>query len=152
MIRLVKGAYWDLELITAEQKNWLVPVYGEKQQTDACFERCTELLLENHDVIRLGIASHNVRSIAQAMARARSLNVPGGRLEFQVLWGMGDVLKKAILKAGYPVRVYIASGELLPGMSFLVRRIIENTSQTGFLFQSLGAGVPIKELLKAPQE
>ncbi len=152
LVRLVKGAYWDWEIIAAEQRNWPVPVYREKRQTDACFERCTQLLLENHDVIRLGVASHNIRSIAQAMARASALNVPRESLEFQVLWGMGDLLKKAILKADYAVRVYIASGELLPGMSFLVRRIIENTSQTGFLFQSLGAGVPVKELLKAPQE
>ena len=151
LVRLVKGAYWDGEIITAAQKRWPIPVYREKWQTDMCFERCTDLLLENCDVIRLGVASHNIRSIAQAMAKTSILGVPQDRLEFQVLWGMGDCLMKAILRMGYSVRVYIASGELLPGMGFLVRRIIENTSQTGFLFQSLGAGVPVEELLKNPQ-
>jgi len=152
LVRLVKGAYWDWEIITAAQKRWPIPVYREKWQTDASFERCTDLLLENCDVIRLGVASHNIRSIAQAMAKASILNVPRDRLEFQVLLGMGDQLKKAILRMGNSVRVYMASGELLPGMGFLVRRIIENTAQTGFLFQSLGAGVPVKELLKSPQD
>jgi len=151
LVRLVKGAYWDGEIITAAQKRWPIPVYREKWQTDMCFERCTDLLLENCDVIRLGVASHNIRSIAQAMTKAYIRHVPRDRLEFQVLQGMGDCLMKAILRMGYPVRVYIASGELLPGMGFLVRRIIENTSQTGFLFQSLGAGVPVEELLKSPQ-
>ena len=151
LVRLVKGAYWDWETITAAQKGVPSPVYGEKWQTDASFERCTNLLLENYDVIRLGVASHNIRSIAQAMAKASILDVPQDRLEFQVLLGMGDLLKKAILRMGYPMRVYMASGELLPGMGYLVRRIIENTSQTGFLFQSLGTGVPVEELLKSPQ-
>ena len=152
LVRLVKGAYWDWEIITATQKRWPIPVYREKWQTDICFERCTDLLLENCDVIRLGVASHNIRSIAQAMAKASILNVPRDRLEFQVLLGMGDLLKKAILKMGNSVKVYMASGELLPGMSYLVRRIIENSAQTGFLFQSLGTGVPVKELLKSPQD
>jgi len=152
LVRLVKGAYWDWEIITAAQKRWSIPVYREKWQTDASFERCTDLLLENCDVIRLGVASHNIRSIAQAMAKASILDVPRGRLEFQVLLGMGDLLRKAILRMGYSVRVYMASGELLPGMGYLVRRIIENTAQTGFLFQSLGTGVPVKELLKSPQD
>ena len=151
LVRLVKGAYWDWEIITAAQKRWSIPVYREKWQTDASFERCTDLLLENCDVIRLGVASHNIRSIAQAMAKASILNVPRDRLEFQVLLGMGDLLKKAILRMGNSVKVYMASGELLPGMGFLVRRIIENTAQTGFLFQSLGTGVPVKELLESPQ-
>ena len=151
LVRLVKGAYWDWETITAAQKGVPSPVYGEKWQTDASFERCTNLLLENCDVIRLAVASHNIRSIAQAMAKASILDVPRDRLEFQVLLGMGDRLKKAILRMGYPMRVYMASGELLPGMGYLVRRIIENTSQTGFLFQSLGTGVPVEELLKSPQ-
>jgi len=151
LVRLVKGAYWDWEIITAEQKGWPIPVYREKWQTDASFERCTDLLLENCDVTRLGIGSHNIRSIAQAMAKASVLNTPRDRLEFQVLAGMGDLLREAILRMGYPVRVYMASGELLPGMGYLVRRIIENTAQTGFLFQSLGACIPVEELLKSPQ-
>ena len=151
LVRLVKGAYWDWEIITAEQKGWPIPVYREKWQTDASFERCTDLLLENGDIIRLGVASHNIRSIAQAMAKASTLNTTRDRLEFQVLAGMGDLLRKAILRMGYPVRVYVASGELLPGMGYLVRRIIENTAQTGFLFQSLVACIPVEELLKSPQ-
>ena len=70
-------------------KRWPILVYKEKWQTDMCFERCTDLLLENRDVIRLAVASHNIRSNAQAMAKAMAkayiLDVPRDRLEFQVL-------------------------------------------------------------------
>ncbi len=150
MMRLVKGAYWDWEVIAAKQKGLPIPVYQEKWQTDMSYERCTRLVLENSDVVHLAVASHNFRTIAQAMANFEFLGIAPGKLEFQVLMGMGDHLKKAILGMGYPVTVYVPSGELLPGMAFLVRRIIENTSQTGFLFLSMGERVPVEELIENP--
>lgn len=151
LMRLVKGAYWDWEVIAAKQKGLPIPVYQEKWQTDMNYERCTSLVLDNNDIVRLAVASHNYRTIVQAMAKSKSLGVAPDKLEFQVLMGMGDPLKKAIPMLGYTVTVYVPSGELLPGMAFLVRRIIENTSQTGFLFLSIGAGLPIEELMECPQ-
>ena len=38
-VRLIKGAYWDYETINAERMDWPVPVWSEKRETDACFER-----------------------------------------------------------------------------------------------------------------
>ena len=46
-IRLVKGAYWDQELIVANQKNWPPPVFTDKSETDANFERLARIILEN---------------------------------------------------------------------------------------------------------
>ena len=151
LMRLVKGAYWDWEVIAAKQKGTAIPVFAEKWQTDVSYERCTELVLENSDVVHLAVASHNYRTIAQAMAKSRAMGVPTDRLEFQVLMGMGDPLKKAIPRLGFPVCVYVPSGDVVPGMSYLVRRIIENTSQTGFLFLSIGAGLTIDKLMAIPQ-
>jgi RHH-type transcriptional regulator, proline utilization regulon repressor / proline dehydrogenase / delta 1-pyrroline-5-carboxylate dehydrogenase len=149
-VRLVKGAYWDQETIKAVQKDWPQPVYNEKPATDANFETLTEILLENHEHVYAAIGSHNVRSQAHAIAIAKQLNIPARRVEFQVLYGMGDKLAQAIVKQGYRVRVYCPYGELIPGMSYLIRRLLENTANSSFLRQNLEER-PIEELLAVPE-
>ncbi|MBI5187290.1 MAG: bifunctional proline dehydrogenase/L-glutamate gamma-semialdehyde dehydrogenase [Nitrospinae bacterium] len=151
-IRLVKGAYWDFEVINARQKGWPVPVFTSKCETDAQFEKLSRTLLLNSEVARTAIASHNVRSIARAAAQAREYQVPEERIEFQVLYGMGDLIKTALVNLGYDVRVYTPYGELLPGMAYLVRRILENTSNESFLRRSFGEHVPKEKLLAPPDK
>ncbi len=148
-VRLVKGAYWDQETIKAVQQDWPQPVYNEKAATDANFERMTQLLLENHDYLYAAIGSHNVRSQAKAIAIAESLNIPRRRFEMQVLYGMGDRLAKALVQRGHRVRVYAPYGKLLPGMAYLIRRLLENTANSSFLRQSLEEK-PMEELLAPP--
>ncbi|PHJ67626.1 hypothetical protein VF14_05105 [Nostoc linckia z18] len=148
-IRLVKGAYWDQETIKAAQKHWPQPVYNDKAATDANFEVITQLLLENHQYVYSAIGSHNVRSHARAIAIAETLNVPRRRFELQVLYGMGDKVAKALVDRGYRVRVYCPYGELLPGMAYLIRRLLENTANSSFLRQNL-ENRPIEELLAPP--
>ncbi|OUL34937.1 L-glutamate gamma-semialdehyde dehydrogenase [Nostoc sp. 106C] len=148
-IRLVKGAYWDQETIKAAQKHWPQPVYNDKAASDANFETITQLLLENHQYVYAAIGSHNVRSQAKAIAIAESLKVPRRRFEMQVLYGMGDKLAKALVDRGYRVRVYCPYGELLPGMAYLIRRLLENTANSSFLRQNL-ENRPIEELLAPP--
>ncbi|MEH2244695.1 L-glutamate gamma-semialdehyde dehydrogenase [Nostoc sp.] len=148
-IRLVKGAYWDQETIKAAQKHWSQPVYNDKAATDANFETITQLLLENHQYVYSAIGSHNVRSHARAIAIAESLNVPRRRFELQVLYGMGDKVAKALVDRGYRVRVYCPYGELLPGMAYLIRRLLENTANSSFLRQNM-ENRPIEELLAPP--
>ncbi len=148
-IRLVKGAYWDQETIKAAQKDWQQPVFNDKAATDANFETITELLLENHEYVYSAIGSHNVRSQAHAIAIAQTLNIPSRRFEMQVLYGMGDKLAKALVERGYRVRVYCPYGEMLPGMAYLIRRLLENTANSSFLRQNLEER-PIEELLAPP--
>lgn len=148
-VRLVKGAYWDQETITARQNDWPSPVYSEKVSTDANFERMTELLLTNHDYLYAAIGSHNVRSQAHAMAIAEALNIPRRRIELQVLYGMADKLAKTLANKGYRVRVYAPFGQLIPGMSYLIRRLLENTANSSFLRQNQ-EDCPVAELLAAP--
>lgn len=132
-VRLVKGAYWDYETITAQQRNWPIPVWQKKPESDANYEKLTLLLLENIDLITPNFASHNVRSVAHAIAQAERLGVNPCAYEFQALYGMADELKLSLLQMGHRVREYCAIGELLPGMAYLVRRLLENTSNEGFL-------------------
>lgn len=148
-IRLVKGAYWDQETIKAAQKDWQQPVYNDKAATDANFEAITQLLLENHEYVYAAIGSHNVRSQAVAIAIAETLNIPRRRFEMQVLYGMGDKLASALVARGHRVRVYCPYGELLPGMAYLIRRLLENTANSSFLRQSL-EDRSVEELLAPP--
>jgi RHH-type proline utilization regulon transcriptional repressor/proline dehydrogenase/delta 1-pyrroline-5-carboxylate dehydrogenase len=45
-----------------------------------------------------------------------------------MLYGMADELKLALVALGYDLRVYVPYGRTLPGMAYLVRRLLENTS------------------------
>lgn len=132
-IRLVKGAYWDYETTLALQRDWPVPVWQRKPESDANYEKLTVLLLENHDAVTANFASHNVRSCAHAIVQAARLGVDPKAYEFQALFGMADELKASLVKLGHRVREYCPVGELLPGMAYLVRRLLENTSNEGFL-------------------
>ncbi|MEM8642362.1 MAG: L-glutamate gamma-semialdehyde dehydrogenase [Cyanobacteria bacterium P01_G01_bin.54] len=149
-VRLVKGAYWDQETIIAVQNDWPQPVYNQKAETDRNYESLMQLLLENHAHLYAAIGSHNVRTQARAMAIAETLQIPRRCFEMQVLYGMGDQLAKAIVKRGHRVRVYAPYGDLLPGMSYLIRRLLENTANTSFLRLN-SEDVPVAQLLAPPQ-
>ena len=149
-VRLVKGAYWDYETINAKQKRWHVPVYENKSETDANYEKLTKLLLENYPSVYPAIASHNIRSIAHAKAYAEEMKLPSGAVEYQFLFGMADPIKDAMVELGERVRVYTPYGELIPGMAYLVRRLLENTANESFLRQGFAEGVNEDALLQSP--
>lgn len=149
-IRLVKGAYWDQETIKSMQNHWQQPVFNQKPESDISYEGLTRLLLENHDYLNSAIASHNVRTQANAIAIAETLKIPKRKFECQILYGMGETLAKAIVKRGHRVRVYAPYGQLLPGMAYLIRRLLENTANSSFLRQN-SEEKPIEELVAPPQ-
>lgn len=151
VLRLVKGAYWDYEVVIARQHGWPVPVFEEKWETDSNFERLVLLLLQHQELIRPAIGSHNVRSIAYTLASARRLRIPEKALEFQMLYGMGDPVKVALVQMDQRVRVYAPFGELIPGMGYLVRRLLENTANESFLRLSFTEHRSPEELLKPPR-
>ncbi|MGI0482530.1 L-glutamate gamma-semialdehyde dehydrogenase [Geminocystis sp. CENA526] len=148
-IRLVKGAYWDQETIKSRQNHWQQPVFNDKAETDINYEKLTRLLLENHDYLNSAIASHNVRTQANAIAIAETLKIPKRKFECQILYGMGETLARAIVKRGHRVRVYAPYGQLLPGMAYLIRRLLENTANSSFLRQN-AEEKPIDELVAPP--
>ena len=151
-VRLVKGAYWDYEKIKSDQDGWDVPVFLQKPESDANFEQLTRVLMENESVVTAAFGSHNVRSIAHAMALADERGLDPSRFEFQLLYGMAGPVKRALVQMGYRVREYCPVGELLPGMSYLVRRLLENTSNEGFLRAKFADNVSETELLRDPRE
>ncbi len=132
-IRLVRGAYWDYETVIAQQNNWPCPVWQNKCDSDANYERCLQLLFNHHPYIETAVAGHNYRSIACAMALAKKYNLSANQFEFQMLYGMADHLKHALVNMGYRLRIYVPYGETLPGMAYLVRRLLENSSGQNIL-------------------
>ena len=149
-LRLVKGAYWDYETVLAAQEGWPLPVFTHKPDTDAMFERLVRTMLE-HPSIRPAFASHNVRSLAAVMATARSLSVADDAFEIQMLHGMGDPIKEAVRALGLRLREYAPVGELIPGMAYLVRRLLENTANDSFLRHTFVEGEAVDQLVQPPQ-
>ncbi len=151
-VRLVKGAYWDYETILSRQQGWPCPVWPHKWETDAAYERGTTFLLENSRWLRPAFGSHNVRSLAHALAAADALGLSPRGYELQMLYGMADPIKDALVAMGRRVRVYTPYGELLPGMAYLVRRLLENTANESFLRASFTEHVPEEQLLHNPAD
>ncbi len=151
-VRLVRGAYWDYETVIARQNDWPVPVWTRKVDTDRCYERCLRLLLENHPVIETAIATHNVRSLALGMAVAEERGLNPDQFEIQMLYGMADPLKDAVSRMGRRLRVYVPFGELIPGMAYLVRRLLENTASQSFLRMGFAEDAAPEVLLAAPPD
>src|SRR5882724_5548105 len=151
-VRLVKGAYWDFEKIKSRQNGWACPVFLQKPESDLNFELLTRIMLENESIVTSAFGSHNVRSIAHAQALADQLGIDRSRFEFQLLYGMAGPVKRALVEMGYRVREYCPVGELLPGMSYLVRRLLENTSNEGFLRAKFSENVSEDELLRNPAD
>jgi proline dehydrogenase len=149
LVRLVKGAYWDHEIVEARQHGWESPVFEVKADSDRNFEALTRRLLEARPAVRVAVASHNLRSIAHAIAANRAMGGDDGDVEIQVLRGLGDDLQHALATRGLRVRTYCPVGDLVAGMAYLVRRLLENTSNESFLHEQ-AAGRPLEELLAAP--
>src|SRR3954464_13774842 len=152
VVRLVKGAYWDHEIVEARQHGWPAPVFDVKADCDRNFEALTARLLEARVggvPLRVAIASHNLRSVSHAIAVNRALGADDRDLELQVLRGLGDDLQHALASQGFRVRTYCPVGDLVAGMAYLVRRLLENTSNESFLHEQ-ARGVPLDVLLAAP--
>lgn len=149
-VRLVKGAYWDYEVVNSKQKGFECPVFTNKAETDANYERLSRFLLDNIAHFQPAFGSHNLRSISQAIVYAESKKIPANAYEIQMLYGMAEPERKVLRARGHRVRVYAPIGELLPGMAYLVRRLLENTSNSGFLRMSHQDNMDVKALLAEP--
>ena len=149
LVRLVKGAYWDHEIVEARQHGWTPPVFEQKAESDRNFERLTRRLIEGWPHVRPAIASHNLRSVAHAVAANRAAGRADSDIELQVLRGLGDDLAAALADQGMRVRIYCPVGDMVAGMAYLVRRLLENTANDSFLSEQQ-RGVPLAELLSAP--
>ncbi len=149
-IRLVKGAYWDFERVVSSQNDWEFPLWSKKQSSDAHYEHLSRKLLDNHTLCLPAFGSHNIRSLSHACCYAESIGLSKSDFEVQVLYGMAEPIARAFRNRGHLVRMYVPLGELLPGMGYLVRRLLENTSNESFLRHTFFAEDEVSTLLREP--
>lgn len=150
-IRLVKGAYWDLETILSIQGNMESPLFAHKSSSDANFEKLSRVLLDNRALVLPAFGSHNIRSLSHACCYAQRIGLKPTDFELQMLYGMADPIAAAFVGEGYLVRYYVPLGDTLVGMGYLVRRLLENTSNESFLRHTFADHDQIQQLLKEPQ-
>ncbi len=155
-VRLVKGAYWDYEVIHAQEQGWPCPVWTTKRESDACFERMAQRFVENTPVepgqggVKLALGSHNLRSIGSVLTAIEERGLPKSAVELQMLYGMGNGPKHAALEYGLRVREYVPVGEMIPGMAYLVRRLLENTSNESWLMKGFDQKLDTNKLFASP--
>jgi RHH-type proline utilization regulon transcriptional repressor/proline dehydrogenase/delta 1-pyrroline-5-carboxylate dehydrogenase len=149
-VRLVKGAYWDYETIIAGQHRWPSPVFETKGRTDANYQRCVDLLVARAGDVRPAFATHNIRSLAYAIAATRGRGLHDTAVELQLLYGMAEPVHAALRKLGVRVRAYAPIGELVGGMAYLVRRLLENTANESFLRHRFAEHRDLDELIAPP--
>ncbi len=150
-VRLVKGAYWDHERVVSAQNHWQFPLWNVKESSDAQFEHLTRVLLDNREVCLPAFGSHNIRSLSHACCYAQERGLSPKDFEVQVLYGMADPIAQAFSSQGYLVRMYVPLGDLIPGMGYLVRRLLENTSNESFLRHTFFDAHEVSNLLRSPE-
>jgi len=149
-IRLVKGAYWDSDTIRYRQRGWAVPLFEHKDETDANYEALTQRLLSQTSLIRPAFGTHNLRTLAHIEAVAESLGLAPETWEYQMIFGMAEPFQHAVMQQGRRLRLYTPVGDLLPGMAYLVRRLLENTSNESFLRKEYVESQSLSTLLAPP--
>jgi len=155
MIRLVKGAYWDSEIKRAQldgQDGY--PVYTRKAYTDVAYIACARKLLAAPGAIYPQFATHNAQTLAAVYTLAGQ-NFYAGQYEFQCLHGMGEPLYEQVVgsaaegKLARPCRIYAPVGTHDTLLAYLVRRLLENGSNTSFVNRIAG-DVALEELVQNP--
>lgn len=132
-VRLVKGAYWDAETVEGDAHSFNAPQFLNKEETDIHFRQLTIKILEAHPHLKLALASHNFSDHGFAEAAKELFYPEVGQIEHQCLHMTYEALSTALAKMGWATRNYVPVGSLLVGMAYLVRRIMENSSQVGVL-------------------
>ena len=132
-IRLVKGAYWDAETFYAEAHSFDPPEFLNKEESDIMFRQIVVKTFDSWPHVQLAMASHNYTDyvFSQVLKEKYYPNLPV--VEFQCLHMTYEALSYGANEMGWAVRNYIPVGSLLVGMAYLVRRIMENSSQVGVL-------------------
>jgi len=151
MVRLVKGAYWDTEIKTAQEQGMLdYPVFTRKVNTDLCYQHCALILLAAPETIYPQFATHNAHTLSMILAISKD-----SHFEFQRLHGMGELLYQTLhqylqqyQKQTPPVRIYAPIGQHRELLPYLVRRLLENGANSSFVHRFLDEETPVEVLIQ----
>lgn len=140
-MRIVKGCNLEMETVVSSLRGWPNPVLPTKTEVDANYLHLLDraLLPENAKVLHLGIASHNLFTISYAYLLAQSYGTPKDCFSFEMLEGMANHVWRAQSILGNHVILYtpvVKDEHFLNAVSYLVRRMDENTAPDNFLTHS----------------
>jgi RHH-type transcriptional regulator, proline utilization regulon repressor / proline dehydrogenase / delta 1-pyrroline-5-carboxylate dehydrogenase len=149
-VRLVKGAYWDSEIKHAQVEGYSgYPVFTRKANTDVSYIACARKVLARREIFYPQFATHNAHTVAVVTELA------GDRLdyEFQRLHGMGEDLYGVVMSQPgfrHTCRVYAPVGSHEDLLPYLVRRLLENGSNTSFVNRIVDDKLAIEEVARDP--
>ena len=140
-MRIVKGCNLEMETVVASLRGWENPVRPNKTEVDANYLHIIErgLLPENAKYLHIGMASHNLYTISYAYLLTQKYGTPKDCFCFEMLEGMADHVWRAQSKLGNHVILYtpvVKDEHFLNAVSYLVRRMDENTAPDNFLTHS----------------
>lgn len=152
MVRLVKGAYWDSEIKRSQVDGANgYPVFTRKYHSDLCYLVCAGKMLDASDVIYSQFATHNAHTLASVHELAVDRKVKS--FEFQCLHGMGEPLYNNVVgnpKLGKNCRIYAPVGSYETLLPYLVRRLLENGSNSSFVNQIVDEKISVDSLIADP--
>ncbi|MDH4104599.1 MAG: bifunctional proline dehydrogenase/L-glutamate gamma-semialdehyde dehydrogenase PutA [Gammaproteobacteria bacterium] len=151
-VRLVKGAYWDAEIKRGQERGLPgYPLYTRKPNTDVSYLACARYVFnEAKGLLYPQFATHNAHTVAAVASMAKRA---GLEFEFQRLHGMGEELYTHVTDPsglGIPCRVYAPVGEHEDLLPYLVRRLLENGSNTSFVNRIVNEGEAIDSIIADP--
>ena len=156
-MRIVKGCNLDMENIVSDLRGWPNPVRPNKTEVDANYLHLIErgLLPENAKVLHIGMASHNLFTISYAYLLTQKYGTPKDCFCFEMLEGMANHVWRAQSKLGNHVILYtpvVKNEHFLNAISYLVRRMDENTAPDNFLTHSFNLKPDTKEWKELQQQ
>lgn len=148
-MRLVKGANLQMETIISSLKGWTNPILSTKVEVDANYLRILDIALqpENAKVMHMGVASHNFFTIGYAYLLCQRNNV-SDYVTFEMLEGMANHLPRVMRNLDKQIILYtpvVKKEHFLNAISYLVRRLDENTGKDNFLSYSFNLKIDSKE-------
>ncbi|MCL2896762.1 trifunctional transcriptional regulator/proline dehydrogenase/L-glutamate gamma-semialdehyde dehydrogenase [Brenneria tiliae] len=152
-VRLVKGAYWDSEIKRAQiAGHKTYPVFTRKVYSDISYLACAGSLLSEPELIYPQFATHNAQTLA-AVYHIAGDNFQPEQYEFQCLHGMGVPLYQEVVgkaKLDRPCRIYAPVGSHETLLPYLVRRLLENGSNSSFVNKIADLTIPLDDLVASP--
>lgn len=140
-MRLVKGRASMMENILCEKRGWESPVRTDKKDVDANYMHILEraMMMENAKALRIGIATHNLYSIAYAYLLSRKMNTPKRCFRFEMLEGIANHVIRTLNKRDVQVLVHVpmvANAEYNRAVAYIARRLYDNFSNDTFISKS----------------